>query len=262
MRQGLIVEDLPDARAWLLDAAKAAFPEMTLTSADCLASARAALRACSFDIALVDRGLPDGDGLDLIRELAPTDTLCVVTTVFSDDGHLFSALQAGASGYVLKDRDRDSIAELLRGIAAGQPPLSPAIARRLLRFFQREPGPAGHAMAAPSTLPGRDASKGVQTAGASGAGRVPTRDTPAPAATHDASHDAGLDGTHDGTQLTPRERDVLTLIAKGYVVAKVADLLGITYNTAAGYVKAVYRKLNVTSRAEAALEASRRGLVT
>ena len=62
-------------------------------------------------------------------------------------------------------------------------------------------------------------------------------------------------------ELTARERDVLTLIAKGYAVARVADLLGITYNTAAGYVKAVYRKLNVSSRAEAALEASRRGLV-
>ena len=254
MKQGLIVEDLPDARAWLLEATQAAFPEMTLCTADCLAAARAAMAACAFDLALVDLGLPDGDGLDLIRELAPTDTLCVVTTVFSDDAHLFSALQAGAGGYVLKDRDRDSIADLLRGIAAGQPPLSPAIARRLLRFFQREPGQeANPGSAAQPALPraataiiaAPQASPGAGAAGkAAGA-----RDATLPAA------------ANEGMQLTARERDVLTLIAKGYAVARVADLLGITYNTAAGYVKAVYRKLNVSSRAEAALEASRRGLV-
>jgi DNA-binding NarL/FixJ family response regulator len=258
MKQGLIVEDLPDARAWLLEATQAAFPEMTLCTADCLAAARAATAACAFDIALVDLGLPDGDGLDLIRELAPTDTLCVVTTVFSDDAHLFSALQAGAGGYVLKDRDRDSIADLLRGIAAGQPPLSPAIARRLLRFFQREPAQREPAKDAPSGIAAQPALPRAATAiiapppantGAVGAGRVA------------GAREAALPAANEGMQLTARERDVLTLIAKGYAVARVADLLGITYNTAAGYVKAVYRKLNVSSRAEAALEASRRGLV-
>jgi DNA-binding CsgD family transcriptional regulator len=62
-------------------------------------------------------------------------------------------------------------------------------------------------------------------------------------------------------QLTDRERDVLTLLAKGLTVARVAEMLGISRNTAAGYAKTVYRKLNVTSRAEATLEAARRGLV-
>ncbi len=237
---GLIVEDLPDARAWLMAAARTAFPDITLTSVDCLAAGRAAVAACDFDIALIDLGLPDGDGMELIRELADTDTVCVVTTVFSDDSHLFGALQAGAGGYILKDRDRDSIAELLRGIAAGQPPLSPAIARRLLRHFQ---------------LVDSAASKTANTAAsgqavASGRAAAPT------------GRDSATDlPAVDDVQLTPREREVLMLIAKGYAVAKVAHLLGITYNTAAGYVKAVYRKLNISSRAEAALEAGRRGLV-
>lgn len=62
-------------------------------------------------------------------------------------------------------------------------------------------------------------------------------------------------------QLAPRERQVLQLLAKGFTVPKVADMLGITHNTAASYVKEIYRKLNVNSRAEATLEASRRGLV-
>ena len=66
----------------------------------------------------------------------------------------------------------------------------------------------------------------------------------------------------DDTHLTSRERDVLALIAKGYTTAKVAEYLNITRNTASGYVKVIYRKLNISSRAEAALEASRRGIVS
>ena len=61
--------------------------------------------------------------------------------------------------------------------------------------------------------------------------------------------------------LAPREAQVLQLLAKGFTVPKVAEMLGITYNTAAGYVKAIYTKLNINTRAEATLEASRRGLV-
>ncbi|MGB4248007.1 MAG: LuxR C-terminal-related transcriptional regulator [Pseudohongiellaceae bacterium] len=66
----------------------------------------------------------------------------------------------------------------------------------------------------------------------------------------------------EATRLTARERDVLGLIAKGYATAKVAEFLNITRNTASGYVKVIYRKLNISSRAEAALEASRRGIVS
>jgi DNA-binding NarL/FixJ family response regulator len=54
---------------------------------------------------------------------------------------------------------------------------------------------------------------------------------------------------------------VLTLIAKGYTVARVAEMLGITRNTTAGYVKVIYRKLDISSRAEATLEATRHGLI-
>ena len=61
--------------------------------------------------------------------------------------------------------------------------------------------------------------------------------------------------------LSPRERETLILIAKGYRLNEVAQALGITRNTAAGYIKNVYRKLEVTSRAEAALAAARLGLV-
>lgn len=61
--------------------------------------------------------------------------------------------------------------------------------------------------------------------------------------------------------LTPREQEVLTLLAKGLTIAQVADALQITANTAASYTKALYRKLDVTNRAEATVEAARRGLI-
>lgn len=68
---------------------------------------------------------------------------------------------------------------------------------------------------------------------------------------------------HDpDAKLTPRERDVLTLLAKGITVSACARMLGISAHTAAGHAKNVYFKLNVSSRAEATLEATRRGLVT
>lgn len=206
---GLIVEDLPDARDWLIAVMSDAFPGIRIETAGSLASARESIAATVPNVALIDIGLPDGSGIDLISELNRDhpQTMSIVTSVFDDDTHLFAALGAGASGYLLKDQSREDLTQMLQRIAQGQPPLSPAIARRLLGFF----GPKEE-----------------------------------------------LDETH----LTSRERDVLALIAKGYTTAKVAEYLNITRNTASGYVKVIYRKLNISSRAEAALEASRRGIVS
>jgi len=211
-KSGLVVEDLPEARAWLVDALAHAFPGIEIAEAWDLASGREACGQQVPEIALIDLGLPDGSGTDLIAELraAEQDVLTVVTTIFDDDRHLFGALRAGAEGYVLKDQSRDDLVEMLAGIHAGRPPLSPSIARKLLSVFQDE---------------------------------------------------VAEDETAAETVLTQREREVLTLIAKGYTVARVAEMLGITRNTAAGYVKVIYRKLNISSRAEATLEATRQGLI-
>lgn len=211
MRTGLIVEDLPDARDWLHAVMGDAFPGIEIHTAASLAEASEQLTNVLPDVALIDIGLPDGSGIDLIGQLnrEQPQLMSIVTSVFDDDTHLFAALGAGASGYLLKDQSREELTAMLQRIADGQPPLSPAIARRLLGFF----GP---------------------------------REAVAP----------------DDTHLTGREREVLALIAKGYTTAKVAELLDITRNTASGYVKVIYRKLNISSRAEAALEASRRGIVS
>lgn len=209
METALIVEDLTEAQAWLKATLLSVYPHISLKSAKTLAEARAIIADHTPNIALVDIGLPDGSGISLIDELnrSSADTVCIVTSVFDDDLHLFSALRAGAKGYVLKDQTQHELATMLSGIISGKPPLSPAIARRLLDYFQPE----------------------IQD---------------------------------NGEKLTPREQEVLTLIAKGYTISKVGEMLGITRNTTAGYVKTLYRKLNVNSRAEATLEATRRGMVS
>ena len=210
IRHGLIVEDLPDSADWLENILSETFSDIQIASAASVKAAKSAIKDHTFQIALVDLGLPDGSGIDVITELSKKSPQCIiiVSSIFDDDQHLFSALRAGAKGYVLKDLPKQELAEMLKGIANGKPPLSPAIARRLLNFFQPE-------VDSPTT-----------------------------------------------EQLTHRENEVLQLIAKGYTIAKAAESLGITRNTAAGYVKIIYRKLNVSSRAEATLEASRRGIIS
>lgn len=205
--RALIVDDLASSRDWLACATTLAFPGIAIAQAATLAQA---MPLCEPPppLALIDLGLPDGSGIRLIEHLHPRGALCIVATVFDDDAHLFPALRAGAQGYVLKDRDRDALAGMLRGIASGQPPLSSSIARRLLRHFQPMPQQAD-----------------------------------------------------EGVPLTPRETEVLRLTAKGLTLNEVAEALGISRHTVSGYLKDIYRKLSVGTRAEAALEAARRGLV-
>jgi DNA-binding NarL/FixJ family response regulator len=142
MKNGLIVEDLAENRLWLSQTLQQSFADMAIHCTTSLAEARHWLATSPPpDMALIDLGLPDGSGIELIELLnqrAPA-TLCVVATIYDDDNHLFAALRAGAQGYILKDQGRDEAARLLQGIAAGQPPLSSSIARRILGSFRAEP---------------------------------------------------------------------------------------------------------------------------
>jgi DNA-binding NarL/FixJ family response regulator len=207
----LVVDDLPHCRSWVAQALAQAFPGIVIGMADTVEGGLRGV-AAKPPLALIDLGLPDGSGLQIIEALKRDvpDCVTVVSTVFDDDAHLFPALRAGAQGYVLKDEPIESLATMLTGIVSGQPPLSPSIARRLLRHFQ------------------------------------PLGSTPT--------------GSND-SELTARETEVLRLIAKGFTVPQVADTLTLTRNTVAGYLKDIYRKLRVSTRAEATLEAARRGLV-
>jgi len=94
------------------------------------------------DVALVDLGLPDGDGTELIAELKASSrhTSILVVTVFGDEVHVVRALQAGAHGYLLKDTPAAEFGRAIRAVCEGAAPLSPQVARYLLRRFARPAG--------------------------------------------------------------------------------------------------------------------------
>jgi DNA-binding NarL/FixJ family response regulator len=141
----VIVEDDENTRARLGRAVEA-HPELTLAAtAGTVAEGRAALGAHRPAVLLCDLGLPDGSGIDLIREARRTnpDTLAMVITVFGDESHVVSAIEAGAMGYLLKDESPEHIGRSILEILAGGSPISPPIARHLLRRFRAAPPEPG-----------------------------------------------------------------------------------------------------------------------
>lgn len=210
MNNVLIVEDHPDALETMRSIVREIFPAAAVHEAGNCHDGIALAEATRFDLTLVDLNLPDGSGIDIITRLNALhpDTRIVVSSIYGDDNHLFPALQAGAQGYLLKDDPRDNLVRQLAGILNGTPPLSPAIARKLIRHF--------------------NAVSGLET--------------------------------RNDHNLTPREQETLALLAQGVSVKHVAQSLGISPHTAGDHVKSIYRKLNITSRAQAALKASELGL--
>jgi DNA-binding NarL/FixJ family response regulator len=108
------------------------------------------------DVMLVDLGLPDIDGIELIRHAARHHPGCdvLVVTMFADDAHVIGSIEAGATGYLLKDAQAPRIAAAIHEIRAGGSPISPSIARRVLARFRVAPiAPAPAAVAAQPTEP-------------------------------------------------------------------------------------------------------------
>lgn len=212
MKTILLLEDLPEIRAWLKALVTQVFPNAQISESARVHDAISLIQAVQFDLALIDLGLPDGSGRDVVeklRELQP-EAQSVVVTIHDDDEHLFPALQAGAYGYILKEQPRELITEQLQRISQGEPPLSPSIARRVISHFAQQAKP------------------------------------PADLMPH--------------VSLTERESEVLLRVAKGFTLPEIGVQLNLSRHTIADYVKQIYRKLNVSSRAEAALEAQRLGL--
>jgi DNA-binding NarL/FixJ family response regulator len=215
MKTILLLEDLPEIRAWMRKLVLQVFPGSTISESARVHDAVELVAAVKFDLALIDLGLPDGSGVDVVtrlRDIQP-DAQSVVVTIHDDDDHLFPALQAGAFGYILKEQPRELITEQLQRISQGEPPLSPSIARRVMAYFT-------------------------------------AKAKPQPASANAMPH----------VNLTDRESEVLLRVAKGYTLPEIGVQLGLSRHTIADYVKQIYRKLNVSSRAEAALEAQRLGL--
>ena len=239
----LILEDNPVARSFLCRVVRESFSDANnITEAGDLETARRHISltggptglhgADPFKLILVDLELPDGNGMELLAELAHYPATKIVTTLYSDDEHLFPALQRGADGYLLKEDRFEVLVEELQKIVRGQPPLSPAIARRLLTHFRSGSGPE----AAPD-------SGFMNATGFSTSRPVPIEKQP------------------DHERLTPRETEVLTYLSKGFTIKEIANLMGIKWFTVNDHIKSIYKKLNVSSRAEAAVLASKQGLV-
>lgn len=166
-------------------------------------------------VMLVDLGLPDRSGLDLIREVQQRglSTEVMVLTVFADERHVVSAIEAGATGYLLKDETPELIIDSIVQLVRGGSPISPAIARYIIKSMHF-----------------RSEGKEVQKQAI--------------------------------TSLTPKELEILELIAKGYIAPEIATVLGAAHNTVLSHVKHIYRKLAVHNRTEAIYEAMQQGLIS
>ncbi|HET6550731.1 MAG TPA: response regulator transcription factor [Solirubrobacter sp.] len=166
------------------------------------------------DVVLMDIRMPELDGIAATRRIvAEHGTRVLVLTTYDLDEYVYDALQAGASGFLLKDTPPAQLADGIRSIAAGEALLAPSVTRRLIEEFARIGG------------------------------------------THRA-RPAELDG------LTPRELDVLLLLARGLSNAEIAESLVLSDTTVKTHVTHVLSKLGVRDRVQAVVLAYESGLVT
>jgi DNA-binding NarL/FixJ family response regulator len=167
------------------------------------------------DICLVDLGMPDGSGLDLIRAAKKLpDTKVLVFTMFGDQSSVLNSLEAGADGFVLKDSQPEELLSALDSTLQGGAPISAAAAAHLLRHLRATPTLAE---AQPTTV-----------------------------------EDFGL---------TPREKELLELLARGFSQKDVARISEISPHTVSAHIKSIYAKMAVNSRSEAVFEAVQSGLL-
>lgn len=212
----LLVEDDENTRTRLGEAIEEHEGLTLQASVGNFADAMAQLDAGAPEVLLTDIGLPDGSGIDLIREVRTRGfaTQPMVITVFGDEKHVVAAIEAGALGYLLKDGSAEYIGRSILDLVDGGSPISPPIARYFLRRF-----------------------------------RSIEAEAPPPEQTAEVPH------------LTEREREVLTMIVKGFTYAEAANLVGVAESTVTSHIRNIYRKLEVHSRGEAVYEALQLGLV-
>ncbi|MCE4059321.1 response regulator transcription factor [Pandoraea sputorum] len=194
-----------------------------------LAQARAVLVDEPFALILIDVGLPDGSGIDLIGELHARDPALpiLVISAWSTEQIIVGALQRGATGYLLKEREDTEIALSIRSALRGGAPIDPFVARHILGLVARAPGGSGTPVPPSGT----------------GGGLAAARMSDVPSA------------------LSPREVEILGLVAKGMTNREIAALLSISSLTVACHIKNIYKKLAVNSRTQAVFEARVSGLL-
>ncbi|MCB1685234.1 MAG: response regulator transcription factor, partial [Pseudomonadales bacterium] len=145
IRTVVIVEDDEQTRARFIDKI-ATCPNLAVVgeAASC-AEALARLAEVQPDVLLVDLGLPDGDGADIIQYATRLSRVpaIMVTTVFGDEQRVLRAIRSGASGYLLKTDPAHDICASIEELLAGGAPISPVIARYLIRHFREDSAQEG-----------------------------------------------------------------------------------------------------------------------
>ncbi|MFM2059170.1 MAG: hypothetical protein RLY71_3555 [Pseudomonadota bacterium] len=243
----LIVEDNPVARSFLVRVVRESFSdELSIIETSDLETARRALHADEygpapigsdpFGLVLCGLELADGSGLELLAQLTRYPAAKIATTLYSDDGHLFPALQCGADGYLFKEDRFEVLVEELQKIVRGQPTLSPAIARRLLRFF-------------------RDLHAPVSASGHS----IDARPSEFGSVSRPMPLNAAYIGD-DSSQITPRENEVLVCMSKGFTIKEIARLMGIRWFAVNDHLRAVCTKLALNSDSHEAILASQQAM--
>jgi DNA-binding NarL/FixJ family response regulator len=152
------------------------------------------------DVVLMDINLPGMSGVEAVHKLKPTlpQTQFVMLTVYEDADHIYDALAAGATGYLLKETPRQELLGAVEDVHRGGSPMTSNIARKVVQSFG----------------PSRTAS-------------------------------------NEADALSPREQEVLDLLACGYLYKEIAERLNISVPTVNTYVRRMYEKLHVRSRAQA-----------
>lgn len=150
----LVVEDDVHFRMRFADAIAQAHDFKLGGVADDVRSGRALLERVRPDVLLIDLGLPDGNGVDLIRETARAHPQCdvMVATVFGDEAHVLASIEAGATGYLLKESRADDLVDQIRVLRAGGSPISPVIARQLIGRLVPIPANDGDTLLSPREL--------------------------------------------------------------------------------------------------------------
>ncbi|MBE2254243.1 MAG: response regulator transcription factor [Myxococcus sp.] len=185
------------------------------------------IRRLKPDVVLLDLGLPRMSGIDVTRavkaEVPKVEIL--IFTIFDEEDKVLEAVQAGASGYLLKGTPADKMVEAIKEVSQGGTVIQPSLARRLLKHFRvpEAAGPEPKAGAAPAAQ--------------------------------------ALPAEPEGKKLSARETEILQLIAKGVSNSEAATMLTLSKATIRTHLEHIYRKLEVTNRVEAVTEGLRKGII-
>jgi DNA-binding NarL/FixJ family response regulator len=202
-------------------------------------AAVALVRELTPDVVLMDLNMPEVDGITATGRISADPSLAavkvVVLTTFDDDEHVFAALRAGASGFLVKDIEPEELLQAVRVVARGDALLAPSVTRSLIAAFARQPVQAPAAGVA-----GAGAGSGAP-GGSSGDARAVARQV-------------GL------ASLTDREREVVALVAAGLSNDEIAARLVVSPLTAKTHVSRSMTKLAARDRAQLVVIAYEHGL--